>query len=229
MSQWQQLTQRFSQLQMREKALLLGVGVFLIVYLFVWFLLLPNGQNISQLTSQQNKLAQQVALLTQQHADLTLALKHDYQGALKAKIAQKQQQLDEADNHLANLSQGFIAADKMPAALSQLLSQNSKVSLLGFKVKPAQQIQLATTSKTEKTSDTEKQQNKAQVPVFFEHQMEVTLRGSYFNLRDYVRRIEQGKFKLLIKGLSYQVDTYPNATLTLTLATVSSNEEFMSL
>ena len=64
---------------------------------------------------------------------------------------------------------------------------------------------------------------------FYQHNMQMTLQGNYFALRDYMARIEQAATRVLITGFHYKVQEHPRAQLTLNLATVSNNETFISL
>ncbi|MGY8878247.1 MAG: agglutinin biogenesis protein MshJ, partial [Pseudoalteromonas sp.] len=86
-----------------------------------------------------------------------------------------------------------------------------------FNVKPARAI------------DVEKLGEHDTQTLFFEHQMVVTLQGSYFNLQKYLAALKNNQNKLLIQEFSYQVLEYPQAELVLHIATVSANEKFIAL
>ncbi|MGK0207745.1 MAG: MSHA biogenesis protein MshJ, partial [Gammaproteobacteria bacterium] len=52
---------------------------------------------------------------------------------------------------------------------------------------------------------------------------------SYFSLQKYLAALKNNQDKLLIQEFSYQVLEYPQAELTLQIATVSANEKFIAL
>jgi len=148
---------------------------------------------------------------------LNQALNHDYTKVFREQIAKTRNEIDEINNQLNSFSQGFVAAKNVPAVLKDLLIDSSDVSVSSFNVKPARAI------------DVEKLGEHDTQTLFFEHQMVVTLKGSYFNLQKYLSALKSSQDKLLIQEFSYQVQTYPQAELTLQIATVSANEKFIAL
>lgn len=208
---------RFASMQQREKFSVLFVGLFLIVYLGLWFVVFPQQDTVNRIRVEQNALWQELNQNDAQLSMLTQALEHDYTKVLRNQVGQTQRELIDINNKLSSFSQGFIAAKKVPAVLKDLLVNTPEVQVLSFKVNPAKAI------------DVEKLGEHDTQTLFYEHQMVVTLKGRYFSLQQYLAGLKTSQQKLLIQQFNYQVQEYPNAELTLQIATVSANEKFIAL
>ncbi|MGB1290654.1 MAG: agglutinin biogenesis protein MshJ [Pseudoalteromonas sp.] len=208
---------RFAALQQREKYSVLFVGLFLIVYLGLWFVVFPQQDAVNNLRIKQNELQQKINQNEAQLSTFTQALEHDYTKVLRNQVAQTQRELEEIDNKLSLFSQGFISANKVPAVLRDLFVNTPDVRVVSFRVNPAKAIGV------EKLGEHDTQ------TLFFEHQMVVTLQGRYFSLQGYLEGLKASQQKLLIQQFNYKVKTYPNAELTLQIATVSASEKFIAL
>ncbi|WP_151173524.1 agglutinin biogenesis protein MshJ [Pseudoalteromonas ruthenica] len=218
MKRWQHISNQFSQLQQREKMLVLTVGLFCILYLGGWFISMPLMENHDQAATQIAGYQSENASLRTQRQALTQALAIDYKANLKLQLQELHQRNRDLDQQLQQLSDGFVSGDRMPDVLGDLLAQQQGVQLLGFKVMGVEAVQ---TGEQSEPSSPQLQ--------FYQHNMQMTLQGNYFALRDYMARIEQAATRVLITGFHYQVQEHPRAQLTLNLATVSNNETFISL
>jgi len=214
---WVKYQAQFSTLQVREKYITLIAGALVIIYLLLWFLVFP----LQEKTAAQSKLLNDLAQKTQQQKIqinmLDQALAQDYTQLLRQQLAEAKQEMTKTNSLLSNFSQGFVAAERVPSLLKELLVNSPHVKVVNFKVLPARAIEAAKLG-----------EQQAQT-LFFEHQIQLTLEGGYFNLQHYLETLKQSDAKLLIKQFDYQVQEYPAALLTLKIATVSANEKFIAL
>ena len=187
------------------------------IYLGLWFVIFPQQDEVANIRSKHNIMLQELQQINTQLSMLNQALNYDYTKVLRGQIAQTRDKLAEINNQLSSFSQGFVAAKNVPAVLKDLLVDSSDVKVSSFNVKPARAI------------DVEKLGEHDTQTLFFEHQMVVTLEGSYFSLQKYLAALKNNQDKLLIQEFSYQVLEYPQAELTLQIATVSANEKFIAL
>ena len=214
---WVKYRTRFETLQLREKYAVLAVGLFLIIYLGCWFLVLPQ-QELAKVQHDSLKVVKHELQQSQvQLAMLEEALNTDYTKALRQQIINAEQALMDTDEKLSAFSQGFVAAERMPEMLKGLLKSHPNVKVLSFKVLPAKGVDVAKLGAQEAET------------LFFEHQMILTLQGEYFGLQNYLESLKKNQEKLLIQEFNYKVTAYPRAQLTIQLATVSANEKFLTL
>jgi len=213
--QWQVYREKFAALQMREKYLIFGVGLFLICYLFGFYLLNPLylkwQKNAQSLIAIEKKLVANTAQITL----FSDALTRDYTQELRSEIATAELALKQVDEKLNQFSQGFVPPYKMAAVLKKVLLDNRKLTLKAFKLVGVEPIIIGL----------EQEQKVA----FYEHGMAITLEGEYFDLLKYLNAVQNLEEKLFIKEYSYQVIQYPIAQLSLVITTVSADEEFLSI
>ncbi|MBJ2130720.1 type II secretion system protein M [Alteromonas sp. IB21] len=215
MSQYQQLSEKFSALQDREKQLILWVSAGLIVYLFFWFGISPALDRLSAADkSLARKESEQKALIIQRDA-IQQALSIDYTQRMQQSLDDARKALLATDEALLAFDEGFVAADKMPDLLMTLLNEENDIRLRNFSVEPTQTIRFG--------------EGDTQSTPFYRHNMRLVIEGSYFDLRHYLARLQAAPEKVVVTEFTYRVDEYPTATLALGLATVSSNATFISL
>ncbi|TDM09484.1 MAG: hypothetical protein C4K60_09530 [Ideonella sp. MAG2] len=66
-------------------------------------------------------------------------------------------------------------------------------------------------------------------PALWRHGIEITLEGSYADLSAYVHNLESLQQRVLRGGMSFQVEAYPKATMTLTLYTLSLDHSWLEI
>jgi len=217
--QWELYSEKVSQLETREKYMLLGVGLFLIMYLIVWFVITPLHTEMSK-SKKQIKQSQQALVQAKTKIDMfSHALTQDYTLQLRKEIEQAKLELGNIDKDLSEFSQGFIPPYKMAQVLKQLLAVNSSLQLKSFGLEEVKPVIIETDTKS-----TEKKE-----VAFYEHGMSLTIVGDYFSLLNYVKSLGKIKEKLFISQFQYQVMDYPKAELNLVIATVSADEKFIAL
>ncbi len=212
---WHNWLARFSSLQLREKYLMLLVGVFLIGYLIAWFYVIPPFGEAARLNERVESGRSELKQLQQQGDILQQGMAHNYGAKLQQEIMTLQETIRDTDQALHSFGQGFIAADKMPQVLQRMLGQQKGVQLTGFEVLSAKAIALG--------------EQKPSTTLFYEHPMRLTIRGDYFALLGYLEHLKAIPEKLFIRQMDYHVIEYPKAELQLELATVSTNERFFAL
>ncbi|MCZ8529982.1 agglutinin biogenesis protein MshJ [Alteromonas sp. PRIM-21] len=215
MSQYQQLSDKFSELENREKQLILWVSFGLIVYLFFWFGISPALEGMSAADKTATRKESEYKALVIQRDAIEQALSVDYTQRMQQELDNARKALLSVDDALLSLNEGFVAADRMPELLMTLLNEENNVSLVNFNVEPTETIRFGE-GETQSTS-------------FYRHNMRLVIEGSYFDLRSYLARLQAAPEKVIVTDFAYNVDEYPSASLTLGLATVSNNATFISL
>ncbi|SFD66108.1 type II secretion system protein GspM [Pseudoalteromonas denitrificans] len=127
--QWMVWSEKLTQLQSREKYLVLGIGLFLVLYLSIWFVLSPLH---TQLANNKKQIKRQNQSLSQGKVKIDMfnhALTQDYTLQLRNEIELAKQKLQRVDQELSQFSQGFIPPYKMATVLKKLLDVNQKLSI----------------------------------------------------------------------------------------------------
>lgn len=221
---WLLWNERFSAMAQREKLLVFCVGLFLICYLAVWFVISPMHTHYSKQQSRITNLTRQQLNIEKQQAMLSEALTLDYTAELVEQEIEIKQRVEQVNQQLATFSLSYIAPEKMVQLLQKILRKHKAIILTKFSINPVQPIFYE-----HQTQDESNQQNVQKQVAFYQHTMTVVLQGRYFELLSYLDQINQIEEKLFVESFNYRVDKYPTGELTLTIATVSANEEFIVL
>lgn len=222
------LSQRWQTLAPREQWLAVLVALLLPAMAWLAFAHEPLSQRVRQLDSA--RLAAETRVLEAQAARAELQARaavdpdQAVRQALLAAQALREQQLGE----LAADTAALIDPPRMQQVLQDLLQQRPGLRLLGLESFSAPLELPAAAPATAASSAPAAEAAVAAAPLLYRHGMRLTLEGSYFELRDYLRGIEQqglaaGGRRLFWERLDYQVEEAGpgRARITLELYTLS--------
>ena len=143
---------------------------------------------------------------------------------LQQSIAAYKAKLSSVDNVLYSLTNELISPTQMREALQQMLSANDNVKITSFKSLPAESL-IKKSSTTEPVNDLDEN---PQIDLY-RHSIHITLQGEYFQLRDYLKSIEQLSWSFYWHQFDYKVDTYPQAQLEIEMYSLSTKKEFIGV
>ena len=199
---WSALAARIDDMSLRQRAMLFATVSLLLIALahaaFIEPVLVKQKRLIDRVNLDQSQLnavrAQIESLLKEQES----GRKDPEQAAL----AELEARLAAAEKALAERKQGFVAPTRLPALLRSLLGPGQEVRIESLRVVPGTQ---------------------ADAPDgFYRHGVELTLRGSYFDLVQYLSLLEKLPARLIWGRTELQVDKYPEVRLTVQLRTLST-------
>ncbi|BFM16976.1 hypothetical protein R50073_31590 [Maricurvus nonylphenolicus] len=222
LEQWQT---RYNQFSQREKVLVV-LTLVVIVYMLLQLLVLdPVDARTKVLQQQQSELRQDIQNLESQQALLLAGLHKDPDQALKQRLQGLKQQLLSLDSELTTLSVGLVPAKQLPVLLQDVLRQTSQLQLLGMQTLPVTNLKLEAQVVDGQSSDEEGTLASTGV---FKHAVQLQVRGSYFQVLEYLEALEGLKWRFYWHSLDYEVDDYPKALVTLNVYTLSTEEGVFS-
>lgn len=229
--QWRSLAERVDAMSLRERALIFLAAVLVLVTLFNSLLIDPLlarqrmlSQQIAQTQTQTNILQVQIqALVAEQNADPD--------AALRARLAQLQQELAGADTILLDYRSGLVPPQQMPAMLKDMLQRNRALRLVSLKTLPTQNLSAAAAQTAAQTASVQPASGPApaQQAAVFRHGVEITVAGSYADLLRYLTAMESSPYRMFWGKAELKADAYPKTTLTLTLYTLSLDKTWLAI
>jgi MSHA biogenesis protein MshJ len=231
--QWQEGSEGFLKLTIREQYLILLTGLvaifFIIFYLFIDSKMTSNTnaiKKIAQLNSS-NQSAKIVIL------ELQAGLQQDPNKNIREKITQYEAKLAKIDTKLLTLTSELISPVQMRYALLDLLKLKETVSLLSFELLGAEPLLSNVDSTLERKLETSPSavpadENKASLN-FYRHGIKIKLSGRYFDLRDYLIQLEKLPWKLFWQDFNFKLMEYPNSELEIELYSLGTNKEFVGV
>lgn len=223
-TRWLGWSARFAALQRREKLLLVGAALFVILFGGYTFWIEPAQlqsarlrKAIEQQQAEQSQLQAQLAALKAQAGD------SDAQS--RAVLAQLQKELADAERDIRGFDRVLVAPAQAPALLQALLARHRGLSLVSLITLPPQP--LVAPPEKQGTQETGKAGvEKEEAPLMpggniYKHGIEIKIAGGYHDLLAYVGELESGERKLLWSAMKLAVQKHPVSELTLTVYTLS--------
>lgn len=216
--QWQLKIDAMSQ---RERVLLLAVGLVVSVMLIQIIFIDPVMADRELLSKQINQLKQQIE--TDKNEKILIAAQITA-GVNRKKTQHRDQLKDQVaklNEKIENSLVAMIPPRLMPEVLESMLSQSGELKLVSLENKPVVSVLEQVDEKISPgTSPTQ---------ALYNHGFTLRLRGSYMATIQYFENLSKLPWRFHWDVLEYNVEQYPNATITLEVHTVSMSEEWIGV
>jgi len=223
--QLQRYMESIDALSLRERVTLFGAVSLVLMALLQIALLDP-------LLSRRNALSAQIA----QHEDDAKAVQIQIQGLVRSsaedpdqanreKLKQLRAQLGQIDSQLEARQKQFVAPQEMALMLERMVEKNRKLQLLSLRNLPGTNLSAA-------GAGTAAPGAAARAPgqgELFRHTVELSLRGTYFDLLDYLAALERLPQQVFWDAVELSAAQYPQSVLKLTVYTLSPQRSWMTL
>ena len=226
---WEKFADKIDGMSLRERALIFAAIAFLLValvqVLFIDPLLAEQKKLSAKLTQQQEKMKE----IRAQIETSLQARQDDANSPLRQRLVQTRQQLADGDAYLQSRRDRLVAPEKMADLLGLVLSKNSKLQLVNLQTIAAAPLIEKATDKpggagiaaANAAAELDKQ--------VFKHGVQITVRGSYLDLMQYLVTLEQLPTKMFWGAAKMSVAQYPAVELTLTLYTLSLDKSWLQI
>ena len=234
--QWLQFVARVEALQPRERFMAFGAVVVVLVYLASALVFGPLARKEAALRS---TLQQQVVTIDGINADIAAkarAYANDPNDALRKRLGDVRAETARTSEELRTMQKGLVPADRIAPLLETILRANGRLKLVSLKTLPATTLTDAAAPATPATAPATSAPAAAGTPLvvkapdlLYRHGVELTLRGSYLDMVDYMHALETLPTQLFWGKAQLDAEDYPNVRLTLTLYTLSLDPKWMKL
>jgi MSHA biogenesis protein MshJ len=220
--QWQKLAARFDNLAMRERMLVLAAVV-------LGTALIYDALAVRPLEAGRKRLIQQVAearqsikvaegVLTVQEAVVDPnAVKRTYRDALRKQLA-------EIDQSMQGLQRGLVPPERMAKLLEEMLGRSRGLQLVALRTLPVQRFDAPGPKPADKSAKPAPRNGERTI---YQHGYELTLRGSYADLHEYLTQLEKLQWRMFWGRISVSSEQYPRLRVTLVVQTLSLNKAWL--
>ncbi|NQY86372.1 MAG: hypothetical protein HRT51_01275 [Colwellia sp.] len=227
--QWQESSENFLALTIREQYLILLTGLvavfFIIFYLFIDDKMASNNsasKKIVQLGSSNQLL--QISVL-----ELQAALQRDPNEDTRKKIIQYEAKLAKVDTKLLTLTSELMSPVQMRYALLDLLKLEKGLSLLSFELLGAQPLlDITNNVPVDGNANSLLETNNSTLNLY-RHGIKIKLSGRYFDLRDYLTQLEKLPWKFFWQDFNFKLTEYPNSELEIEMYSLGTKKEFVGV
>ncbi len=213
---------RVDGMSLRERALIFAAAAFLLVSLIDSLFLSPLLQQQKRLSSQVVQQQEKMKEIQAQVAALLQAKQAEAHSPQRERILQLQKQIAEGDAYLQDRRDKLVPPEKMASLLEQMLGRNGHLQLVAMTTLPA-------TLFIEQGGEQSKAQAAAQERQMYKHGVQITLRGSYADLLQYLTGLEKLPARMFWGEAKMNVAQYPAVELTLTLYTLSLDKTWLQV
>jgi MSHA biogenesis protein MshJ len=217
-----------------------GAVVVVLVYLASAVVFGPLARKEAALRS---TLQQQVVTIDGINADIAAkarAYANDPNEALRKRLGDVRAETARTSEELRTMQKGLVPADRIAPLLETILRANGRLKLVSLKTLPATTLTDAAAPATPATAPATPAPAAgapaAGTPLvvkapdlLYRHGVELTLRGSYLDMVDYMHALETLPTQLFWGKAQLDAEDYPNVRLTLTLYTLSLDPKWMKL
>ncbi|MCP4324815.1 MAG: hypothetical protein GY787_23795 [Alteromonadales bacterium] len=212
-----ELEKSFNKMTLRERFIMFGALLICTASIIYFWILDPAFLKQAKLEQQLQKSYQVEKALNNDIATIKLRLQQDPLEEINNKIAFSQTTLAQLDKQLEDKLLKFIHAQKMPIALTKVLSKSPGVKISGLKSLPVKAINSSKQVGTKELQD-----------IFYQHTLEIRLQGDYNAIYQYLLNVESLQEKFYWYSLDYQVSNYPLAEVTIQIYTLSDQRDLVS-
>jgi MSHA biogenesis protein MshJ len=226
--QWRGVSARIDALSQRERIMSFAAAAAALVFIAQTTVIGPllRKQELlrSQVIQQQNNIegvnAQIVEKLQQAEADPD--------APVRARLQAVREESARLSGSLRAMQQGLVAPERMAPLLEAILRANGRLKMVSVRTLPVEPLSGAdATAPAAVAAPGAKAAPKREL--LFRHGVELTVRGSYLDMVDYMAALEALPTQLFWGKAQLEVEEYPSVRLTLTLTTLSLDEKWMKL
>jgi len=213
---------RVDGMSLRERALIFVAAAFLVVSLIDSLLLNPLLQEQKRLSAQVIQQQEKMKEIQAQLAALLQAKQADASSPQRERIQQLRQQIADGDVYLKDRRDKLVPPERMAALMGQMLKRNGRLQLVAMDTLPV-------TLFNEQPADAAIDQTVEQERQMYKHGVQITMRGSYADLVQYLTALEKLPTRMFWGKAKLSVVQYPTSELTLTLYTLSLDKTWLQV
>ena len=225
LEKWHLLQEKTSALTLRERGILTGVSVVVILFIWAQFVFLSYEEKEKKYTAKVAEQRQGVLAKSDRLLVLTNMLANDPNAPLKAKRESLQAEMAELMADIEGRLNNLVAPEKMADLMREVLADYKGLRLIRAKNLPVEPIRIESDTPS---NDTNNKPQAGLQTVLFAHGFEMVLSGEYFQTLAFLKHLEEMK-GFYWQALNYKVDVYPQAEITIKISTLSLEEGWIGV
>lgn len=219
MQEWMERLDAFS---LRERVLLLLCVLAVLIGAWQLLIELPQEQRREQIQQQRDAVA---ADTKNQRAQLEALASISSGESLTRELEQLRNQVAQLDESLASLSQGLVSADHLPEILQEVLVSTTELTIRRVRTLPVEELHLSAAGDAGSRND---EQGGPSTGVY-RHSVELEVAGDYFEVLNFLQRLEGLRWRFYWDRLDYEVADYPMGEILLRVYTLSAEEGLLGV
>lgn len=221
----------FDALSLRERLMVFGAGVAAVLFVFYFMSFNPL---LAKRAALEASIAQKQSLLTATNKEIELTmLAHatDPDQDARTRLVALQAETASLAQALREKQHGLVAAERMVTLLEHMLRRHAGLRVVSLKTLPASAVgaRPADAANGDAAARSDVAKAAAPAPLLHQHGVEVVLQGSYADMVQYMQALQSMPTRVFWGAAHLDAASYPGATLTLTLHTLSMDDTWIAL
>jgi MSHA biogenesis protein MshJ len=226
---WLAFAARIDALSQRERILVFAATAASLVFLgqtgVIGPLLRKQELLRSEIVQQQNSIAGINAEIIQKLKEAEA----DPDAAARARLGETRAESTRLGDSLRAMQQGLVPPDRVAPLLESILRANGRLKMVSVRTLPVEPLSGIGAGKEAAAAEPAAAKAAPKRELLFRHGVEITVRGSYLDMVDYMTALEALPTQLFWGKAQLEVEEYPSVRVTLTLYTLSLDEKWMKL
>jgi MSHA biogenesis protein MshJ len=237
--QWQKLAARIDALSQRERIMSFAAIAAALVFIAQMSVIGPLLRKQELLRSQVVQQQNSIAGVNDQIIQKLKEAETDPDAPLRARLQAVREESVRLTDSLRAMQQGLVAPERMAPLLESILRANGRLRMVSVRTLPVEPLGGAGVRKGAGGALPGAGgalpgaggglPEGAKRELLFRHGVELTVRGSYLDMVDYMTALESLPTQLFWGKAQLEVEEYPTVRLTLTLTTLSLDDKWMKL
>jgi len=234
---WLQLSARVDALTPRERVLALAATIAIVAGIG-W--MASVGQSLRKQDQLHRQIGQQHDTVAALEADIAQKLavgRDDPDAPLRERLGAVRAETARMTDELRAMQSGLVAPERVAPLLESMLRVHGRLKLVALKTLPVGSLSDLAQAGAQPADPVSSANAGAAAPkaavrapdLLFRHGVELTVRGSYLDMVDYMTTLEALPTQLFWGKAQLEVEQYPTVNLTLTLYTLSLDPKWMKL
>jgi MSHA biogenesis protein MshJ len=225
---WTTLAARIDRATLRQRIGLFLAGAAVVLYVMYMLAFDPLLREQARLRAQVAQQRVAMAGVDAQITTLVDAFARDPDAASRQRLATARAETRRLGDSLASMQKGLVAPEQMAPLLQTILRANGRLQLVALATLPVTAVGGPPPSAVP-AAPAAAAPAPAVTGLLYRHGVQVTVRGSYGDMIDYMAALERLPTQLFWGQAQLAVEDYPRTQVTLTLYTLSLDSKWMKL
>ena len=221
-----QLAARIDALSLRERGMVFGATIAVLAFAGHTVVLAPQDAKQAALRTQIEQQQTAIAAIDGEITARVEGSRIDPDAQARTRLNTMQQEMGQLGSELLALEHGLVPPERMGPLVEGILRANGRLKLVSMRTLPAEPLAAPSAPAAPATPSPAAG---GDVPLLYRHGVEVTVRGNYLDMVDYMSTLDAMPTRMFWGRAQLDVETYPTARLTLTLHTLSLDRQWMKL
>lgn len=232
----QRLILKIDAMSLRERIMIFAGTALTLMLLLNALLFDPQFAQQKQLSQQIKSEQSKIAEMQTEIQQKVKSQADDPDSANKELLKKLQQQSQQMHADLLGLNNVLVKPENMASVLEDILKRNGKLRLISLNTLPVSSLTSAAPNDAKIPAEkiavsvaSATAQSVADTSQIYKHGVEIMVQGKYPDMMSYMSALEAMPWQLFWGKAKMHVETYPEATLSLTLFTLSLDKKWLNL